>query len=117
MGLSQEALAEQLGVDRTTVIRWERGQSEPQPWQRPNLAMALKVSVEELAVLLDSWDLVVPQAPAVLAANESCELGFDVVMSARVHYEKMYRNARCSGKAAHRVLSRPPCQSGSAFQS
>jgi transcriptional regulator with XRE-family HTH domain len=56
VGLSQEALAEQLGVDRTTVIRWERGDNEPQPWQRPNIAMALKVSVEELDVLLACAD-------------------------------------------------------------
>jgi DNA-binding XRE family transcriptional regulator len=56
VGLSQEALAEQLGVDRTTIIRWERGDNEPQPWQRPNIAMALKVSVEELDALLSSAD-------------------------------------------------------------
>jgi transcriptional regulator with XRE-family HTH domain len=28
-GLSQQALAELLGVDRRTVVRWEMGQSEP----------------------------------------------------------------------------------------
>ncbi|GIH08018.1 hypothetical protein Rhe02_60850 [Rhizocola hellebori] len=49
-------MAEQLGVDRTTVIRWERGDNEPQPWQRPNIAMALKVSVEELDALLACAD-------------------------------------------------------------
>jgi len=56
VGMSQEALAEQLGVDRTTIIRWESGRSGPQPWHRPNLAMALKVSVEQLAGLLDDPD-------------------------------------------------------------
>src|SRR5690348_2271518 len=52
VGLSQEALAEQLHVDRSTVIRWEHGTRAPQPWQRPNLATALKVSLEELDSLL-----------------------------------------------------------------
>jgi transcriptional regulator with XRE-family HTH domain len=52
VGLSQEGLAEILGVDRSTVVRWERADTEPQPWHRPQLADALKVSVEELAALL-----------------------------------------------------------------
>src|SRR5947207_1337399 len=52
VGLSQEALAEVVGVDRSTVVRWERADTEPQPWHRPRLARALKVSVEELAALL-----------------------------------------------------------------
>ena len=52
VGLSQEALAEQLGVDVSTVRRWEYGEREPQPWHRPNLATALKVTLEELDRLL-----------------------------------------------------------------
>jgi DNA-binding XRE family transcriptional regulator len=52
VGLTQEMLAEQLGVDRTTIIRWECGQSAPLPWHRPNLATALQVSAEEVACLL-----------------------------------------------------------------
>jgi transcriptional regulator with XRE-family HTH domain len=52
VGLSQEALAEAIGVDRSTVVRWERADTEPQPWHRPRLARALRLSVEDLAVLL-----------------------------------------------------------------
>jgi transcriptional regulator with XRE-family HTH domain len=52
VGLSQEGLAEVTGVDRSTVVRWERADTEPQPWHRPKLARALKVSIEELAELL-----------------------------------------------------------------
>ncbi|MEU8022405.1 helix-turn-helix transcriptional regulator [Micromonospora haikouensis] len=52
VGYTQESLAEKLGVDRTTVVRWERAESEPQPWARPRLADALGVSSEELSGLL-----------------------------------------------------------------
>lgn len=52
IGLSQERLAEILGVDRSTVVRWERAETDPQPWHRPRLAAALKISVEEVADLL-----------------------------------------------------------------
>jgi len=52
VGLSQERLAEVMRVDRSTVVRWERADTDPQPWHRPRLAAALKVSVEELAELL-----------------------------------------------------------------
>jgi transcriptional regulator with XRE-family HTH domain len=52
VGLSQERLAEVVGVDRSTVVRWERADTEPQPWHRPRLAAALKISIEELADLL-----------------------------------------------------------------
>jgi transcriptional regulator with XRE-family HTH domain len=52
VGLSQERLAEIVGVDRSTIVRWERAETEPQPWHRPRLAAALKLSVEDLAALL-----------------------------------------------------------------
>ena len=51
-GHTQESLAELLGVDRTTVARWERGTRHPHPWFRPKLAAALHVSQDRLAVLL-----------------------------------------------------------------
>ena len=52
VGFSQERLLEVVGVDRSTVVRWERAETEPQPWHRPRLAAALKISAEELAELL-----------------------------------------------------------------
>jgi DNA-binding XRE family transcriptional regulator len=54
VGFTQETLAEQLGVDSTTVRRWESGETGngPQPWIRPKLARYLQVSVEELEELL-----------------------------------------------------------------
>lgn len=41
VGLSQERLAETLCVEPSTVGRWERGETAPQPWFRPKLAQAL----------------------------------------------------------------------------
>lgn len=53
LGLTQEDLAELLGVERSTVVRWECGETEPGPWVRPKLAKALKVSADRLGELLD----------------------------------------------------------------
>lgn len=53
-GLSQEALAAVLGIDRSTVVRWEAGDTEPQPWIRPKLARTLAISPAVLAELLDA---------------------------------------------------------------
>ncbi|MGH3832228.1 MAG: helix-turn-helix domain-containing protein [Pseudonocardiaceae bacterium] len=51
-GHSQEGLARAVGVQPTTVGRWERGETCPQPGYRPTLADALRVSVEELDIML-----------------------------------------------------------------
>ncbi|MFF2021299.1 helix-turn-helix transcriptional regulator [Streptomyces sp. NPDC058171] len=53
LGYSQEKLAQLLGVDRTTVGRWESGRGIPQPLQRPGLAAALDVGLDELDALLN----------------------------------------------------------------
>jgi len=47
-----KSLAERLGVDRTTVARWEAGEYEPQPLQRPRLAAAFGVSLCDFNQLL-----------------------------------------------------------------
>ena len=52
-GYTQEGLAERLGVDRTTVARWESGEYEPQPWQRPRIADAFGLSLGEFNQVLD----------------------------------------------------------------
>jgi tetratricopeptide (TPR) repeat protein/transcriptional regulator with XRE-family HTH domain len=56
LGLTQEDLAELLAVDRSTVVRWERGLNEPSPSMRPKLARALKVSADSLETLLAVGD-------------------------------------------------------------
>jgi tetratricopeptide (TPR) repeat protein/transcriptional regulator with XRE-family HTH domain len=52
VGLTQEQLAERLGVERTTVVRWERGETQPRPGLRPRLARALGVSADRIEELL-----------------------------------------------------------------
>ncbi|MGW3228692.1 helix-turn-helix domain-containing protein [Kitasatospora sp. NPDC001095] len=51
-GHSQETLAAAMGVERTTVARWEQGKAEPRPWQRPRLAELLTIGAAELDRLL-----------------------------------------------------------------
>lgn len=62
VGLSQEGLAERLRVDRSTVVRWENGESSPQPGMRPRLARAFHVSVDQLDDLLTPGGPVEPEA-------------------------------------------------------
>lgn len=67
VGHTQEQLAELVGVERSTVVRWEAGETEPSPWCRPKLAKALAVSVDALhELLVTSDDLSVQPCDALL---------------------------------------------------
>ena len=46
--MTQEALAEQVGVSRQTVAKWESGESAPDLAAAGRLAQALDVSLDEL---------------------------------------------------------------------
>jgi transcriptional regulator with XRE-family HTH domain len=61
VGYNQEQLAEELDIDRSTVSRWERVETDPLPFIRPKLARVLKVSLEDLDELLDDVVTVQPQ--------------------------------------------------------
>ncbi|SEF55661.1 Helix-turn-helix [Nonomuraea solani] len=52
LGYSQEFFADELGIDRTTASRWERGETEPCPYIRPKLCAVLQVTPDELDDLL-----------------------------------------------------------------
>ena len=62
-GLSQEDFAHRLGVETSTVWRWEAGATEPSAWQQPRLAKLLGVSRAELVRLLEPDTPQKPQTP------------------------------------------------------
>lgn len=57
-GLTQEELAARLGVDRSTVGRWETGVTEPHAWIRPKLARILQISTSQLGYLLSKSSVI-----------------------------------------------------------
>lgn len=61
-GLTQEGLAHRVGVDRTTVGRWEAGQTDPHLWARTRLAEQLQLPQAQLDVILGN---IVAQSPAL----------------------------------------------------
>lgn len=46
--LTQEKLASRLGVDRSTVAKWETGEALPRAGKLPELARILGCSVDDL---------------------------------------------------------------------
>lgn len=51
--LSQEDLAARLGIDRTTVTKWETGESLPRAEKLPRIAAILGCTVDELLAVDD----------------------------------------------------------------
>jgi transcriptional regulator with XRE-family HTH domain len=108
-GFSQERLAEYLGVERTTVVRWESAETEPQPWTRPKLARALKITADELQELLD--DIVLARSSSsermgyVLQHPSSVDLVAVAHLHERVHQlDEAYDNSPSTallGPAGH----------------
>lgn len=56
-GYTQEALAEALHIDRSTVIRWEAGKYSPVPYLWPKLATLLGVTRERLQELFTAEEV------------------------------------------------------------
>lgn len=103
LGYTQEELAGQLGCERTTVIRWERGETEPQPWLRPRIARLLKLTAEELDELLaDIAD--VPGRQDGFALVSSVPLDFSLSATATVRVME--------GFSAHDITSRREAMAG-----
>jgi len=65
VGLSQDQFAAAIGVDRTTVGRWERNETTPQAGFLPRMAKVLQVGQPELEQLLSP----LPDAPVLVASG------------------------------------------------
>jgi DNA-binding XRE family transcriptional regulator len=99
-GITQQALAEDLGVDRTTISRWETARDEPALMYRRKL-MALTPSFEEGVVrgLIDFIDNLDGLA-TLLDAN------FRVLRTTRKHQELMgYDPGEVYGQSCERYWS------------
>ncbi|UJW32480.1 helix-turn-helix domain-containing protein [Saccharothrix sp. AJ9571] len=75
-GHTQVSLARAVGVERTTVIRWEKGTQFPAAWHLQGLAGALRISVDKLRNLLDATEesARTPTGSAVVTAPTSVVL-------------------------------------------
>ena len=97
LGYTQEGLAEQLGCERTTVIRWERAETEPQAWLRPRLTQVLQLTAGELSELLaDVADVPVRREGFTLVTSVPLDFSLSADYTVRV----------MEGFSAHDIASR-----------
>jgi transcriptional regulator with XRE-family HTH domain len=87
LGYSQERLAAQLGVERSTVVRWESGETEPQPWFRPKIARALHISLEQLDDLLTESPLTESEAAGRLDFTLKHPTSVDLITVAELRHQ------------------------------
>lgn len=73
VGLTQEEFAERVGVDRSTVVRWERSVTAPLPYMRPKIASILHLKLREFEDLLSNeggrrqdWDALARTSDSVV---------------------------------------------------
>ncbi|MET9872025.1 transcriptional regulator, partial [Streptomyces sp. NPDC006386] len=80
-------MAEHLGVDRSTVVRWEAGTASPQPWMRPRLAQTLGISVTGLVELLEQETDSAQEPPALQKPTPSGTAQVDLTTVAELRRE------------------------------
>ena len=87
-GHTQEGLAEAMGVERSTVTRWEAGATEPLPYQRARLAGLLGRSLVQLEELLRNEahdDQLSRSSPVVVVDDTSYSGSLGTRSRARTH--------------------------------
>jgi transcriptional regulator with XRE-family HTH domain len=89
-GFTQEQLAEALGVDVSTLRRWEAGDTEPLPYKRQKLARLLDISRARLDGLLSETP--VGAAGAVQSVGESLDGDDTTVEALRSKLEHIQRD-------------------------
>lgn len=97
LGFTQESFARRMGVELSTIGRWERGTNDPKPWLRPKLAKALNVSTEELDALLSRH----PQSVAPAESSEA--FGPEVAEHVRRSQAEWLRTRRAAGARAREL--------------
>ncbi len=93
-GISQERLAEEVGVSRQTVCRWENGRAVPRAEDIKNICHALGVDYSELAeeaAVAETAERTSEQAPA--QTNERAAIQLFLQMQAEEKKKKRRRNA------------------------
>ncbi len=93
-GISQERLAEEVGVSRQTVCRWENGRAVPRAEDMENICHALGVGYAELAeeaAVAETAERTSEQAPA--QTNERATIQLFLQMQAEEKKKKRRRNA------------------------
>jgi DNA-binding XRE family transcriptional regulator len=73
-GLTQEELAGRIGVDRSTVGRWEAGAVDPTLWARGELARVLRINQEVLGSLLGDPTADPTAAASLITAQQAPHL-------------------------------------------
>lgn len=71
LGITQEELADRLGVDQSMVARYEIGESAPRPPRRRKLEQLLKLKPGELAAVLE------PEADGAALVRQALEERLD----------------------------------------
>ncbi|MFI7676413.1 helix-turn-helix domain-containing protein [Actinophytocola sp. NPDC049390] len=87
MGYTQETFAARLKLDRSTVARWERGVATPQPWNQPDVAKALEISVEVLEQYLAEKPTATPPSSDHVSFALQRPAGLDLVAVAHLRQE------------------------------
>lgn len=87
LGYTQESLAQALGVERSTVRRWESAETNPLPFQRPRLARLFRVSIEELEDLLAAAPSTTSRRTERVGYALRHPSGADLIVAAELRFE------------------------------
>ena len=101
LGLSQEQLAERLGITLGTVSKWERGASEPELWYIMQIAELFHVSVDVMIGFTMRGNNAEKEAERISelekeASLEEAAVEYDrALMKFPNHFDIVYGAARC----------------------
>ncbi|GES33099.1 helix-turn-helix domain-containing protein [Streptomyces angustmyceticus] len=105
LGFTQETLAEALGVERSTVRRWESGDSSPLPFQRPRLARLLQVGTKELEDLLTVAPATTSRSTERVGYALRRPSGVDLIVAAELRSEMESLTIRYDAVASATLLA------------